>query len=478
MWRGKSDATQRELHDKYGGCVRIGPNCVLISDPAMIKTIYSTRKPFKKSEFYSAGDTISQGKKTQTLFTTRNEEWHDYLVRPIRSSYSLSSVLRFEQLVDKTLDYLVQQLRAKYATQNNSHPEECPIGNLLHYFAWDVVSEVTFSKRLGALDENPEILQLLKDGERAIDYLGLIGQIPILDTLLKNRFFSVGPPGFKVAADFAAKHLAARIKEPDAGPSSDQDDFIDLFINAENGEEGEGQMTRRQISWLIINVAAGSDTTAAVLRAAVYFVAGDENVKPKLREEINSVSISERNGISWKTCQSLPYLGAVIKEALRLSPAVGLPLERVVPTGGLQLPNGRSIPEGTIVGVNPRVVNHNKNAFGPTADRFVPERWLRQLDETEVDFEARLAKMKDADLTFGFGKRSCIGKNLALMEIYKCVARLFQEFDVSASLLSRLRFSSNHKQISRAHPECEWTVVNGWFVKQYGVDVYLRFRKS
>lgn len=47
-YRGRVDATHVELHRKYGDAVRIGPNCVSISDPNLIRTIYSTRNPWKK----------------------------------------------------------------------------------------------------------------------------------------------------------------------------------------------------------------------------------------------------------------------------------------------------------------------------------------------------------------------------------------------------------------------------------------------
>lgn len=54
--RGSVDLKHVELHRKYGTAVRIGPNCVSISDPSLIRTIYSTRNPWKKvsdSSFYN-----------------------------------------------------------------------------------------------------------------------------------------------------------------------------------------------------------------------------------------------------------------------------------------------------------------------------------------------------------------------------------------------------------------------------------------
>jgi hypothetical protein len=47
-YRGRVDLKHLELHRKYGNAVQIGPNCVSISDPNLIRTIYSTRNPWKK----------------------------------------------------------------------------------------------------------------------------------------------------------------------------------------------------------------------------------------------------------------------------------------------------------------------------------------------------------------------------------------------------------------------------------------------
>ena len=435
VWKGRSDVTQRRLHERYGSAVRLGPNCVSLSDPSIIKTIYSSRNPFKKSEFYSAGDVVTQGKRVQSQFTTRNEDWHNYLVRPIKTAYSLSSVLKFEPRVDATLDYFVEKLKREYATTNGV--KSCPIGDLLHHFAWDVIGEVTFSERLGVLDGNPEAMQPLKDAAKAMHYFGIIGQMPWLDRVMKNPIYSFGPQGFKFASDFASKRLEERLQSEE---SFEHEDFLNLFIEVEKNKEegGEGsQLTRRQISWLVLNVAAGSDTTASTLRAAFYFISHNEAIKQKLVNELSNACDQDKS-LDWKKCQSLSYLDAVVKETLRLSPAIGLLLERVVPPKGLSLPDGGFIPGGTIVGISPCVINHNKEVFGPSAGEFLPERWLKNDDEQKSDYESRLSRMREADLTFGAGRRSCIGRNLAILEVYKCIARLFWEFNVRALLELKL----------------------------------------
>jgi cytochrome P450 len=64
----------------------------------------------------------------------------------------------------------------------------------------------------------------------------------------------------------------------------------------------------------------------------------------------------------------------VIKEALRLHPAVALMLERIVPEGGCTVA-GQYIPAGTIVGMNAWVLHNDADVFGPDVGEFRPERW-------------------------------------------------------------------------------------------------------
>ncbi len=66
---------------------------------------------------------------------------------------------------------------------------------------------------------------------------------------------------------------------------------------------------------------------------------------------------------------------AVINEAFRIHPPVGLILGRHVPVGGETI-SGIHLPEGTVVGINAWVLHQNKTIFGEDADRFRPERWV------------------------------------------------------------------------------------------------------
>lgn len=86
------------------------------------------------------------------------------------------------------------------------------------------------------------------------------------------------------------------------------------------------------------NVVAGSDSTSAAMSSAFYYIYHTPTALAKLREEIE---IGAREGrvsdpITFAEAQQLPYLQAVIKEALRIGPPAAQMLPRSVPKGGVE----------------------------------------------------------------------------------------------------------------------------------------------
>lgn len=259
--------------------------------------------------------------------------------------------------------------------------------------------------------------------------------MPLLDKIFKKNpvLSKLLKPTGKVA-QFAQERLKERLENPKTADAPDRD-FLDRFLEAR--EKYPDVVTEQQVlSYTITNVFAGSDTTAISLRAVLYYLLKDLRVFEKLRAELAAAVEAKKlsSPVSWKESQALPYLDAVIKEALRLHPAVGLLLERIVPSGGLQLPNGTTIPAGTIVGASPWVIHKDEAVFGTDVDSFVPERWLQGTQEPVVEYAARLSEMTRTTFTFGAGPRTCIGKNISLLEIYKLIPSLILDFKVLSTL--------------------------------------------
>lgn len=185
---------------------------------------------------------------------------------------------------------------------------------------------------------------------------------------------------------------------------------------------------------MLVNLAAGADTTAATLRTIFYYTLRNPRVWSTLQSAILAAPFAQPSARAlpapYSQARAIPYLEAVVREALRLVPGNLFPQERYVPAGGLTLPDGRFVPEGTAVGFSAYVTHRNKATWGEDAGEFRPERWLQAEGEADEAYAGRMRRYNDSDLSFGAGSRKCIGMNLGLLEVYKAVATLVAMFDV------------------------------------------------
>lgn len=367
----------------------------------------------------------------------------------------MSSLLESEPGVDSCTALFTTQL-SKFADQ------QIPVdlGSWLQYYAFDVVGEVTFSKKLGFLEQGCDVDNMMETIRGILIYSSVCGQVPELhNVLLGNPLIPILLPGAEAwnqVLQFTLKAISLQAPLKENGEiGAEKLDGKDMMARwmAIHQADPERFSTRDAIVNLSTNVFAGSDTTAIALRAILYFLMRNPAEMARVMTEIDT-AISENkisNPISYhESTTHLPYMGAVIKEALRLHPSVGLILEREVPDSGVDI-CGKHIPGGTTVGINAWVVNRTEEIF-PNPDDFLPARWLESSPE-------ELRVMEQTTLTFGAGSRSCIGKHISFMEMYKVIPQLLREFEI------------------RLHGPGEWKTQNIWFVQQDGLICDLVKRK-
>ncbi|TKX20155.1 pisatin demethylase-like protein 4 [Elsinoe australis] len=454
--RGHAHVTAIDLHKRYGKLVRIAPNVISVGDAAMIPVIYSIKGDFTKTAFYPI-QSISWGKKPQmNLFSTRSETEHREQKKKIANAYTLESLLRMEGRVDDCSRLFLGRMGG-FADKG----EEVDLGAWLQYYAFDVVGELTFAKKLGFLEKGADVDNMMAAIDGMLIYASQCGQIPEAHPfLLGNPLFPLLIPAMETwnqVVTFTLKAINSRTTitrdgELELEQGSAGNDMLSKWAAVKSADPLK-MSTRDAIVHLSANVFAGSDTTAIALRAILYFLIKNPDKMRILVEEIDEVDAEGKlsDPISDKEARNeLPYLNAVIKEALRLHPSVGLLLERHVPAGGAVI-CGKHIPGGTIVGINSWVIHRDEKIF-PDPERFEPERWLKGLDKD------RLAEMEKAWFPFGAGSRTCTGRNISMIEMRKVVPQLLREFEVEIV------------------GDKEWEVRNVWFVQQKMPPCRLRRR--
>lgn len=100
----------------------------------------------------------------------------------------------------------------------------------------------------------------------------------------------------------------------------------------------------------IVLTTAGSETTASTLAATTYFLGTHPEVLAKLEAEVRSAFRSDKE-INVNSVQDLPYMLAVLKEAMRVHPPVPISLSRASPPSGAEIA-GTHVP-GNVSRSNP-----------------------------------------------------------------------------------------------------------------------------
>ncbi|KAM0548822.1 hypothetical protein ACHAPJ_009678 [Fusarium lateritium] len=375
----------------------------------------------------------------------------------------MSTLVTFEPFVDSTSTEFIRQLKLRFADRSND-AGVCDFGAWLQFYAFDVIGELTFSKRLGFVEKGVDVDNIIRDLESFLNYVSWIGQIPFLDNLfiknpikiwmVKNGFLNSSAP----VAEFARKHVIERQQEEELGVAkAPRRDFLNRFKEAHK-KDPDFITEQLVLALTVANMFAGSDTTGITLRAVFYYLLKDPSKMDALLKELSAESkagrFSRDDGlVQWEEVRDLPYLSAVINEALRCHPAVGLTLERIVPPSGVTLA-GHFIPGGSIAGCSPWVIHQDVEVYGSDAAQFRPERWIEATPEQQK-------KMNSCLLSFGAGARTCVGKNISLLELYKLVPTILRIFELEL-----------------VNPDTPWKLHNAWFVRQMGFNVRLKEREK
>ncbi|NWI26716.1 CP24A protein, partial [Sula dactylatra] len=194
----------------------------------------------------------------------------------------------------------------------------------------------------------------------------------------------------------SAKHsIDCRLEKHSANP---QEDFLcDIYSG--------GQLSKKELYAAIAELQiAGVETTANSLLWALYNISRNPHVQQKLFQEIQSVLAANENP-SAENLKNMPYLKACLKESMsqfvmRLSPLLCLQ---------------------TVLMINSHALGCNEEYFNGWT-QFKPERW----------FQKNLIN-PFSHVPFGIGKRMCIGRRVAELQLHLALCWLIRKYQIVAT---------------------------------------------
>ena len=224
--------------------------------------------------------------------------------------------------------------------------------------------------------------------------------------------------------------LAALDPAPGADPGAGRKTVVDLAVQALRDEAGrpDAAFVAVVLAQLKVFLFAGHDTTATSLCWALHALYRDPPSLARVRAELDAVLGPPAASAAVLRARphlvhALPFTAACLREALRLWPAVG-PIRDGTAAFAFAVP-GWAAPAPTrsfMVWDGVRATSRSE-AVWPRAGEFLPERWL-------VAEGHELYPPRNAWHPFGIGSRSCIGLELALVEMRLVLALVTRELEV------------------------------------------------
>ncbi|WP_280465783.1 cytochrome P450 [Nocardia brasiliensis] len=227
-----------------------------------------------------------------------------------------------------------------------------------------------------------------------------------------------------------ARHLRGAIGEVVAEYRRRDEDFHDVvsaLIRHTDSETGARLSDEHIIDEAILMLAGGVGSMASLTGWLWHEVMHRPEIAERLYAELDAVVGA--GPVRAEHINALPYLKQVVAEVLRFW---GPWISAGTADGDITI-GGLTIPDGAAIMFSPYMVQHDSRYFADP-DAFDPERWS---PERAGDID------KKANLSFGVGRRRCLGDHFALLEITLASAALLARWRPEPDPKYRVRASNN-----------------------------------
>ncbi|WVY93616.1 hypothetical protein V8G54_032704 [Vigna mungo] len=393
------------------------------SCPRNIEHILRTRfDNYPKGPHWQAAfhDLLGQG-----IFNSDGETW--LMQRKTAALEFTTRTLRqaMARWVNRTIKNRLWCILDKAAKENVS----VDLQDLLLRLTFDNICGLTFGKDPETLSpdlrENPFTVAFDTATEITLQrllYPGIIWRFEKLLGIGKEKKLE---QSLNVVETYMNDAVSAREKSP-------SDDLLSRFMKKRDAAgKPLSAATLRQIA--LNFVLAGRDTSSVALSWFFWLVMNHPTVEDKILDELTAVLTSTRGGdrrrwteeaVDFEEAERLVYLKAALAETLRLYPSVPEDFKHAVADD--VLPDGTAVPAGSTVTYSIYAMGRMKSVWGEDCMEFKPERFLSVKGD-------RFEPPKDGYkfVAFNAGPRTCLGKDLAYLQMKSVASAVLLRYRLS-----------------------------------------------
>lgn len=412
---GDPVATMLRLHERYGDIVpltRDDPGWILAFGAEHNRTILTDKVGFHNFADHPLKlPPTSAAAKFSLSLVNQNGETHSRSRRMMMPAFSKAKLADYARLITDTGARALQPLRAGQVVD-------------AHTLSINLSLNVTLRCLF-----NVDIAQGTDSlGATVLDYLNRV--FSPANMLLPFDLPGTPYARFMTSSERLGDRVEQLIRErrEQLHTHDPGEDILSTLIQA-YAHDSEHRSTRAVDDELLGQTAmllvAGHDTTAHTLAWTLFLLTQHPELQAALGREIDEAGLADQPNID--AVMALPLLDRVVKESMRLLPAVPFLFFRRS-TEAFAL-GDYELPVGATVIVSP-LVTHRCPKLYPDPRRFNPNRWL---ERRPGPYEY---------LPYGAGPRMCIGASLGAQILRLLVTMVLQRFRVAMVEGSRVAYKT------------------------------------
>ncbi|KYB27581.1 putative cytochrome P450 4d14-like Protein [Tribolium castaneum] len=278
----------------------------------------------------------------------------------------------------------------------------------------DVICETAMGTQINAQKgQNAKYVQSVREMCRILIDRGLSPLKILNNTYWMTKDYYIEKKSLKVLHSFTSSVIEKRKAERNERNCTKLA-FLDLLLKFSNeGELLTDQELREEVDTFMFE---GHDTTASSISFVLFCLANHPEVQEKVLREQNELFGDDKDpSVTYHELQKMKYLEQVIKETLRLYPAV--PIIGRCTSEDITF-GEHFIPKDTNIAIYIYGIHRNPEHF-PEPETFNPDR-----------FKNSNSLPPYAYIPFSAGPRNCIGQKFAMLEIKSIVSRVVRCFEL------------------------------------------------
>ncbi|XP_028799812.1 cytochrome P450 71D10-like [Neltuma alba] len=406
--------TLTDLANKYGPFIhlQLGQlSHIIVSSPEYAKEIMKTHDQiFANRPRILASDILAYNS-TNIFFSPYGNYWRQLRKICMLELFSSKRVQSFRRIREEEISALVRNI-------SEHEGSVMSLSRRIFAVANSVVARAAFGKKTKNVEH---ILEIMEQAIKISSGLSISDFYPSLKFLsvvtgMRARIMKLHKDGDRVFDDIIRDHEEK--KRNNVGEA--EEDLVDVLLRIQKKNDFEIPLSLDNIKAVLQDVFfAGTDTTATTTEWAMSELLKNQEAMKEAQAEVRRV-YGSKGYVDESELHQLKYLGAVIKETLRLHPPVPL----LVPRENSEncVINGYQIPSKTKIIINAWAIGRDpKNWNEP--ERFEPKRFLST--STDYNFKG----LNFDYIPFGAGRRICPGITFATPVLELLLSNLLYHFD-------------------------------------------------